>query len=132
MALRPVNMLMRKYGAPYSQMADVDATSAALTENTGAIGGTNDGDLTAFVANLTENSGAIGGTNDGNLPALVDPSGDAGATVIAGIRECAAKINAINTATTAQIRELAAMVNKLTVDVAAILTSAKNAGAMED
>lgn len=52
----------------------------------------------AVVAALTENSGAIGGTNDGNLPALVDPSGDAGATVIAAIRENATKINAILTA----------------------------------
>jgi hypothetical protein len=46
-------------------------------------------------ANLTEAGGAIGGTSDGDLPALVDPNGDAGATVIAGIRENATKINAI-------------------------------------
>lgn len=43
---------------------------AALTENGGAIGGTNDGNLPAFIANLTENAGAIGGTNDGDLPDL--------------------------------------------------------------
>lgn len=49
----------------------------------------------ATVNPLTENGGAIGGTNDGNLPALVDPAGDAGASVIAGIRENAAKINAL-------------------------------------
>lgn len=47
------------------------------------------------VAVLTEDGGAIGGTNDGDLPALVDPNGDAGASVIAAIRENAAKINEI-------------------------------------
>lgn len=52
----------------------------------------------ALVAALTENSGAIGGTNDGNLPALVDPNGDAGASVIAAIRENATAINNILTA----------------------------------
>lgn len=51
--------------------------------------------LEATTTALTENSGAIGGTNDGNLPALVDPNTDAGATVIAGIRECATKINTL-------------------------------------
>lgn len=52
-------------------------------------------------ATLTENSGAIGGTNDGNLPALVDPSGDSGASVIAGIRENAAMINKLHADITA-------------------------------
>jgi hypothetical protein len=49
----------------------------------------------ADAAALTENTAAIGGTNDGNLPALVDPSGDAGASVIAGVREVAAGHNAL-------------------------------------
>lgn len=44
---------------------------------------------------LTENAGAIGGSSDGNLPALVDPAGDAGASVIAGIREVATQCNSI-------------------------------------
>lgn len=48
---------------------------------------------TTALAALTENSTSIGGTNDGNLPSLVDPSGDAGASLIAGVRECAAAIN---------------------------------------
>lgn len=56
--------------------ATADATIAALT-----------------AAALTEGGGVIGGTNDGDLPALVDPAGDAGASVIAGIRENAAMIN---------------------------------------
>lgn len=46
---------------------------------------------------LTENSGAIGGTNDGDLPALVDPAGDSGASVIAGIRENSTAINTLTT-----------------------------------
>lgn len=46
-------------------------------------------------ADLTENSSAIGGTNDGDIPALVDPAGDSGASVIAGIRENATMINAL-------------------------------------
>lgn len=49
----------------------------------------------AAIADLTEASGAIGGTSDGDLTALVDPSGDAGASVIAGIRENATAINGI-------------------------------------
>lgn len=55
------------------------------------------GELTpiANIAALTENSSAIGGTNDGNLPALVDPAGDAGVSLIAGVRENSAKINAL-------------------------------------
>lgn len=48
-------------------------------------------------AALTENSSAIGGTNDGDLPALVDPGGDSGASVIAGIRENATKNNELST-----------------------------------
>lgn len=50
------------------------------------------------IAALTENSSTIGGTNDGNLPALVDPAGDSGASVIAGIREVATRCNSLRTA----------------------------------
>lgn len=52
-------------------------------------------DPAATASTLTENSGAIGGTNDGDLPALVDPAGDSGASVIAGIRENATMINSL-------------------------------------
>lgn len=51
--------------------------------------------VTTALSALTENTGAIGGTNDGDLPALVNPAGDSGASVIAGIRENSTKINAI-------------------------------------
>jgi len=61
---------------------------------------------------LTENSLAIGGTNDGNLPALamsvawdgatVFPSAADSAMIIAAIRENAAKINTIITALNAR------------------------------
>ena len=44
---------------------------------------------------LTENSGAIGGTNDGDLPDLTTPSA-AGNT--AAVRELAVRINEIQTA----------------------------------
>lgn len=47
----------------------------------------------ATVAALTENTGAIGGSNDGDLPDL----SAADATLGAAIRECAAKINQQNT-----------------------------------
>uniref|UniRef100_UPI003BA880C1 hypothetical protein n=1 Tax=Stappia sp. TaxID=1870903 RepID=UPI003BA880C1 len=49
------------------------------------------GDQTA-VAALTENAGAIGGTNDGDLPDLSSPDA---ATNAAAIRELAAVVNAI-------------------------------------
>ncbi len=43
---------------------------------------------------LTEGAGAIGGTQDGDIDALVDPAGDSGASLIDGVREAAAAINA--------------------------------------
>lgn len=81
-------------------LVGVAAAAAGSADTTGDVRlngvapATSEGPQTA-IADLTENSGAIGGTNDGDLPALVDPAGDAGASVIAGIRENAAKINAI-------------------------------------
>lgn len=75
------------------------AAAAALTQG-------------AAPADLTENGGAIGGTNDGDIPALVDPAGDSGASVIAGIRENATKINLI-------LAQLAKIKN----DVAAVRTA---------
>lgn len=67
-------------------------------------------------AALTENSGSIGGTNDGNLPSLVDPGGDSGASVIAGIRENATMINAC----VADITELRTQLN---AEIAALKTA---------
>jgi predicted RecA/RadA family phage recombinase len=74
------------------------AEPVTLTDSTG-LSGTHDDTLAATTAPaaLTENSGVIGGTSDGNLPALVDPSGDAGASVIAGIREVATRCNTLTT-----------------------------------
>lgn len=70
------------------------ALAATLTDSTG-LSGTHDDTLaaTAAPADLTENSGAIGGSNDGNLPTPVDPAGDAGASLIASVRELAARSN---------------------------------------
>jgi len=53
--------------------------------------------LTATAAALTEGSGAIGGTQDGDITTLVDPAGDNGASLIDGVRECAAAINKVVT-----------------------------------
>lgn len=103
-----------------------------LTENSGGIGGTNDGDMPAIatvsagyvqaeavavrdavreiasklndvianyvgVASITENGGAVGGTNDGNMPTLTNPGGSyVQAQAVAtrdGVREVAAKLN---------------------------------------
>jgi len=74
------------------------APPTTLTDSTG-LSGSHDDTLAATTvpAALTENAGAIGGVSDGDLPALVDPAGDAGASVIAGIRECATRINALGT-----------------------------------
>lgn len=75
-----------------------EAAPTTLTDSTG-LSGSHDDTLSATTvpAALTENSGVIGGTSDGNLPALVDPSGDAGASVIAGIREVAERSNTLRT-----------------------------------
>jgi hypothetical protein len=45
-----------------------------------------------LIADLTENSGAIGGTNDGDLPDLTTPSA---ALNTAAVRELAVRINEI-------------------------------------
>lgn len=47
---------------------------------------------TAAEATLTENAGAIGGTNDGDLPSLASPTA---ALACEAVREVAAKVNAI-------------------------------------
>jgi hypothetical protein len=74
------------------------AAITTLTDDTGLSGTHNDTlAATTVPAALTENTGAIGGTNDGDLPALVDPNGDAGASVIAAIRENSTRINTIQT-----------------------------------
>ncbi|MCC4243422.1 hypothetical protein [Stappia indica] len=68
----------------------VSSSSVTISRDTNAV----TGDQTA-VAALTENAGAIGGTNDGDLPDL--SSADA-ATNAAAIREVAAKLNEIRAA----------------------------------
>jgi hypothetical protein len=47
------------------------------------------------IADLTENSGAIGGTNDGDLPDLTTPSAALNA---ASVRELATRVNEIQAA----------------------------------
>ena len=108
------------------------ATAAALQENSGNIGGTNDGNLptlTATAAALTEGAGAIGGTNDGDIPDLGTPTA---ALCAAGIRELATMVNAIvadNIALRAAARENAAMINKLVADNVALRAGVREVAA---
>ena len=110
-------------GSNDGNLPSLTATAAALTENAGAIGGTNDGnlpDLTATAAALTEAAGAIGGTNDGDIPDLATPTP---LCCAAGIRELATMVNALvadNIALRAAARENAAMINKLIADNVAL------------
>lgn len=72
------------------------AIAATLTDSSGYSGTHNDTVAAmAAIAALTENGGALGGVQDGNITALVDPAGDAGASLIDGVREVAAKVNAL-------------------------------------
>lgn len=87
-----------------------------LTEDGGAISGTNDGDLPDLAGSaqtLFENSGPIGGTNDANLPDLTTPDA---ATNAAAIREVANAYNSLvvdRAIDRTAIQELAAKVNEL-------------------
>jgi hypothetical protein len=85
---------------------DIDGTMSgriyAVTKATGDIaltGVTADQAALGGIAPLTENSGAIGGTNDGDLPALTgSPAGTDAAIItalIAAVREIAAKQNVL-------------------------------------
>lgn len=138
-------------GGSADQTVDSQAAPTTLTDSTG-YSGTHDDTLAATTvpSALTENGGAIGGTNDGDLPALVDPAGDAGASVIAGIRENATMINTIiallavlaqNTSDTGQkiieivtlagtaqnnLKEVTTQLGKIKTDVAAVRTGSEN------
>ncbi|MCA9903835.1 MAG: hypothetical protein KC547_08265 [Anaerolineae bacterium] len=80
------------------------ATGGELRLSGGII--TNAGSQASVIADataLTENSGAIGGTNDGDLPDLT--SADAAANA-AAVRECATAINTLTTKLNAVIAAL--------------------------
>lgn len=68
----------------------VSSSSVTISRETAAVTGDQ-----AAVAALTENAGPIGGTNDGDLPDLTSPDA---ATNAAAIRELAAKVNALQAA----------------------------------
>jgi len=85
---------------------DLDGTMSgriyAVTKTTGDValtGVTADQASLGGIAALTENSGAIGGTSDGDLPALTGtPAGTDAAIItalIAAVRENATKLNAV-------------------------------------
>ncbi len=115
-------------GSNDGNLPSLTATAATLTENAGAVGGTNDGDLpdlTATAAALTEAAGAIGGTNDGDIPSLASPDTT---KLTAAVRELATMVNALvadNSALRAAARENAAMINKLTADDVALRASVR-------
>lgn len=111
-------------GATITNAGTQASAVADLTEDSGAIGGTQNDDildLASAQAAVTENSGAIGGTNDGDLPDLSSPDA---ATNAAAVRECATAINGLVTDATALtdgVRENAAKIN-------AILAALRGAG----
>jgi hypothetical protein len=72
---------------PATATAATSATSATSATAAAAISG-----VETTVADLTENAGAIGGTNDGDIPDL--SSADAAANA-AAVRELATTVNAI-------------------------------------
>lgn len=86
-------------GTPSSTLAavTVPGTIAATLTDSSGYSGTHGDTIAAMapVAALTEGGGALGGVQDGNITALVDPAGDAGASLIDGVREVAAKANAL-------------------------------------
>ncbi len=107
-------------------------TTAALTENTGAIGGTNDGDLPDLTATYVARTGAGGGTADGAYEdegVLATGGGntysDAAVNTVIGklknnVKELAtvvAQLAADNVALRAAVRESAAKTNTLITDL---------------
>lgn len=102
------------------------AAPTTLTDSTG-LSGTHDDTLaaTAAPAALTEGAGAIGGTSDGDLPALVDPAGDAGASVIAGIREVATRCNTLGTLAGVLAQNESDIAQKI-IEMVTLLTTIQN------
>src|SRR5690606_17914044 len=85
---------------------DVDGAEGCamymVTATTGDIAltrGSANGAAIAALGALTENGGAIGGTNDGDLPALTGTASGTDAAIVtalqASVRELAAKVNAL-------------------------------------
>lgn len=102
------------------------AAPVTLTDNSG-LSGSHDDTVAAMSAPaaLTENAGAIGGTSDGDLPALVDPNGDAGATVIAGIREVATRCNTLGTLAGVTAQNVSDVTQKV-IELVTLATTAQN------
>lgn len=90
------------------------AIAATLTDSSGYSGTHNDTVAAmAAIAALTENGGALGGVQDGNIAALVDPAGDAGASLIDGVREVAAKVNALAAAEAVHAQNISDVAQKI-------------------
>lgn len=112
------------------------ANVAALTENSGAVGGTNDGNIPTLTATYVARTGALGGTANGSLVdeltlSTTDTYSDAAVNLVIGkLKDNLAEVNATvvqiaadNVALRAAIREVAAKINE---EIAAIkLTGAQ-------
>jgi hypothetical protein len=140
--------------------ADADGThaartSAALTENSGAIGGTNDGDLpdmSQTSSTLTDNSGGSadatlaavtaaatitdnsGGVDPGDdIIAAITTGGNVGADIPAAVAQLAAKQNTTSAAVTAAMNnfaDLAAQVNALVSEMTTAIAAVRENAAM--
>lgn len=90
------------------------AIAATLTDSSG-YDGTHDDTVAAMaaIAALTEGAGAIGGVQDGDITALVDPAGDAGASLIDGVREVAVKVNALAAAEAVHAQNISDVAQKI-------------------
>jgi predicted RecA/RadA family phage recombinase len=113
-----------------------EAAVASLTENAGALGGTNDGDLPDLTATAAALTGTLTGTTNG---ALVDVAATAGSTA-GGATPTAANVDAgIATAVASivlgvneQNKEFLVMINKLVADNVALRAAVREVAAKEN
>lgn len=93
--------------SPFRSKLVADAKGTALTALAS----------TTTIAALTENTAAIGGTNDGNLPALTTVSGSYTQAEVTAIRDAVRE-------TAAAINTLTTRVNNITSVLDALITAA--------
>lgn len=85
--------LQRRAG--FRAVADATQTSAAMTENSTTVGGTNDGNVATLAMSVTWNGSSV-------YPSAADA-----ALIISGIRECMAMVNKL----VADVAVLTAQIN---------------------
>lgn len=108
-------------GTANNTLTAASLTASALTENSGAIGGTNDGDLPALTGTLTDYTPHSSGGTTVTSAAATDLD-----TTAAALETFRDEQATLNTAMIAAIRELATMVNANVTDVAAVDTNTDN------